>query len=124
MKYQKTHRREQAYIELFIDNILKPIRKISDVPLSGLMGCILRMFTNTKFFLDWTFSSTLYHEIGHHIHKTQSPEHAEREDVADRWGLTLQRRYLYWKYWYYMPLIWGIRMMDKRLRNIPNKYRR
>ena len=39
------------------------------------------------------FSRTLFHELGHHIHKTQAPEHFEREDVADKWKRRVSRNF-------------------------------
>ena len=35
----------------------------------------------------------LFHEIGHHIHRTIRPEYREKEDVADVWKVRLQRNY-------------------------------
>jgi len=50
------------------------------------------------------FAEVLYHEIGHHIHKTSRPEFREREDVADKWRDKLEGRFLRRRYWYLSPL--------------------
>lgn len=47
---------------------------------------------------DILFSDILFHEIGHHIHATAQPEFREKEDVADKWKLKLQRRYMRRRY--------------------------
>lgn len=51
------------------------------------------------------FGEVLYHEIGHHIHKTIRPEFQEREDVADKWRDKLTRRFIRQQYWYLMPVL-------------------
>ena len=56
------------------------------------------------------FSSVLYHEIGHHIHKTSRPEFNEREDVANRWRDKLNRSFLRRRYWYLMPVLFPLSM--------------
>ena len=99
---------QPARIELVIDNILY------DFP-----GLLLKF----GFFLDMVISSTLFHEIGHHIHETQAPEHSEREDVADKWKYRLTKKYFWKKYWYMMLLIfpfkdiikWMIKKTSKNL---------
>ena len=50
------------------------------------------------------FANVLYHEIGHHIHKTSRPEFNEREDVADNWRDKLEGRFLRNRYWYLSPI--------------------
>ena len=46
----------------------------------------------------------LYHEVGHHIHKSSEPEYREREDVADFWRKKLIGIYFRKQYWYLRPL--------------------
>ena len=58
------------------------------------------------FISDITLSGVFFHELGHHIHKTQAPEHQEREDVADKWENRLSRQYFWKRYWHLMILIW------------------
>jgi hypothetical protein len=47
----------------------------------------------------------LFHEIGHHIHRTIRPEHTEKEDVADKWAGKLNANFIRKQYWYAMPVI-------------------
>jgi hypothetical protein len=51
------------------------------------------------------FGHVLFHEIGHHIHRTIRPEHTEKEDVADAWAGKLNANFLRTKYWYAMPVM-------------------
>jgi hypothetical protein len=51
------------------------------------------------------FGHVLFHELGHHIHKTIRPEHSEKEDVADTWAGKLNAHFVRKKYWYAMPVI-------------------
>lgn len=49
--------------------------------------------------------NVLFHEVGHHIHNTIRPEHAEREDVADSWAGKLNANFIRKKYWYVSPFL-------------------
>ena len=72
--YHPRHQSQGAWIEVFVDQVLKGTPSwICAVPL-------LR---------ELHFADTLFHELGHHIHRTQAPEFREREDVADAWRLRL-----------------------------------
>ena len=51
------------------------------------------------------FGDVLFHELGHHIHKTIRPEHTEKEDVADKWASKLNADFVRKKYRYAMPVI-------------------
>lgn len=42
----------------------------------------------------------LYHEVGHHIHRTKKREHRDKEFVADEWRDKLLRSFVLKKYWY------------------------
>ena len=70
---------EEPWIELFVDQVL------SDAPAWALRLPVVRSLL---------FGTVLFHEIGHHIHAVQRPEHREREDVADEWQRRLARAYL------------------------------
>jgi hypothetical protein len=54
------------------------------------------------------FAKVLFHEIGHHVHRTVSPEFREKEDVADDWGKKLTQNYFRKHYWYVPELAWNI----------------
>jgi hypothetical protein len=96
--YHQAWHDRPATIELFVDNILekKPIPAI-----------LLRL----DFFQDMILSGLLYHELGHHIHKTMAPEHKEREDVAETWKRRLRGSYLRRKYWYLTPIAVSVNWM-------------
>jgi len=87
--YHQEWKNEPAWIELFVDSILQIW------PRATLRIPLLR---------DLAFSDVLFHELGHHIHKTQAPEYKEREDVAEDWERRLDRYYYRRKYWYLAPL--------------------
>ncbi len=78
------------YIELRVDKIIL-----------GLQGVPLRI----PILRNIVFGQVLFHEIGHHIHRTVRPEHNEREDVADKWAGKLNGNFVRNKYWYALPLL-------------------
>ncbi|NOX97713.1 MAG: hypothetical protein GXO98_06635 [Nitrospirae bacterium] len=103
--YYESWENNPASIELFVDNIATAWpTKILHIPL----------------FLDMAFSDALFHELGHHIHKTQAPEFKERENVADQWRKKLSRRYFRRYHWYLFP----IALMLCQVRKIINKKRK
>ena len=75
--YHASTRGEQAWIELFADNIFA-----QEPPCAWKLG----------FWRDWCLLHTLCHELGHHIHATMAPEFREPEDVADRRGGTIANK--------------------------------
>ncbi len=86
--YHNKWQEHPAAIELFVDKIAhRWPALILKVPL----------------FQDFLFSDVLFHEIGHHIHKTSAPEHREREDVADAWRKKLNRFYIRQRYSFLRP---------------------
>lgn len=105
--YYQKWQGKPAYIELFVDKI------IQDWPVIVL--CI-------PFFKDLVFSEVLYHEVGHHIHKTNVPEYKERENVAEVWKTRLSRLYFNDRYFYskmfLTPLIVLTMLFSKLLRLI------
>jgi hypothetical protein len=74
-----------AWIEIFVDKAMYD---------SGRYRWVFRM----PFIRDIFLSSILFHEIGHHIHATAQPEYREKEDVADKWKLKLQKHYMRSRY--------------------------
>ncbi len=97
--HQKWHNHE-AYIEIFVDTVI-----------DGFPSILIRI----PFFRDMAFSRVLFHELGHHLHKTQAPEYREREDVADNWERKLTKYYFRNKYWYLMPILYIARLIIKPL---------
>lgn len=73
--YERPRRGQPAWIELFVDTILA--------------GATLRSL-RFRFVQETVVAETLFHELGHHIHATQAPEHADPEDVAEKWRSRLE----------------------------------
>ena len=90
--YHRGHRSgsSNTYIELRVDKII-----------ASLKGAPLRF----PFLRDLVFGHVLFHELGHHIHRTIRPEHIEKEDVADKWAGKLNAHFIRKKYWYATPVI-------------------
>lgn len=88
-RYHGQTRNHSAYIELRVDKI---VRWIDNVPAAFLFRKVL-------------FGHILFHEIGHHIHRTIRPEYKEKEDVADNWVGKLNVNFVRQKYWYAVPFI-------------------
>ena len=87
--YHQKNPGHPATIELFIDKIVNRWPTlILKMPLSQ----------------DMLLADVLYHEIGHHIHKTIAPEHRERENVADDWQKKLGRHYFRQNYKWLKPI--------------------
>ena len=75
-------------IQLLMDQIL------SEVPELFLLFPPLKKYLIAK---------TLYHEVGHHIHKLESPGYRpNRETFADEWRDKLMRLF-FRRYWYLAP---------------------
>jgi hypothetical protein len=94
--YHNARDGQAAWIELFPDNIL---------------GGVPRLLRRTEFLLDILIGSTLFHELGHHLHATQSPEHREREDVAHTWRRRLMRLHFEHRYWYLNAVVMSLRWL-------------
>ncbi len=94
--YHEAWKGEPAWIEIFVDNTL-PSNKDSSV---------FRFLIKFSFMQDVIISKALYHEIGHHIHKTRAPEYGERERIADQWQKKLETSYFIHTYPYLIrPLL-------------------
>ena len=56
----------------------------------------------------YLIARTLYHEIGHHIHRLKQPGYrADQETVADEWRDKLLRDFARRRYWYFGLLVRG-----------------
>jgi hypothetical protein len=89
-RYHGRSRNSSPYIELRVDRIIFGLNRLpSRIPM-------LR---------DIVFGHVLFHEIGHHIHRTVRPEYDEKEDVADKWAGKLNRNFVRKKYWYALPIL-------------------
>jgi hypothetical protein len=97
-QYTAKWKAQPAWIEVWVDNTLRQWPK---------------GFFHFSIFRDIAISEILFHEIGHHIHKTQAPEYKEKEDVADSWMRKLNRYYYRRQYWYLAPMLLVIRFVLK-----------
>jgi len=88
--YHGTWKGEKAWIEIFVDKVL-----------NGVPTVLLRI----PLLRDLTLGEVLYHEIGHHVHRTKMPEYREPEDVADNWVKKLMGLHMRRRYWYLLPAI-------------------
>jgi hypothetical protein len=53
------------------------------------------------FIKNFLIAQTLYHEIGHHIHRLKEPGYrAKKETIADEWRDKLTREFMRRHYWY------------------------
>lgn len=89
--YHPAWKGEPAWIQVLVDNVIDRWPAI---------------FLKLPFFRDLAFAEVLFHEIGHHIHKTQIRKFADTENVAERWKRRLTAYYMRHTYWYLMPLFW------------------
>ncbi len=57
-------------------------------------------FLHLSYFRTYLLGEVLYHEIGHHIHRTRKHDRRDQEFVADEWGDKLLRSFMSKRYWY------------------------
>jgi hypothetical protein len=102
--YHAATRTEEAWVEVFVDQV---------------MTLAPSWVWHIPFLREAMLSKTLYHELGHHIHKTQAPEYREREDVADdraerlAWAMGRRR---YPVLMFVLRVLWWPWLMLKRIR--------
>lgn len=99
--YYKRTATSPAYIVIFFDLIL---------------GAWPRIVFYVPFFADAAFSKTLFHEIGHHVHRALHPEYRDSEAIANEWKTKLRRSYFRGRYWYLVPLFGVLRLASPFLR--------
>ena len=64
------------------------------------------IFLLVPMFKAYVVGETLYHEIGHHIHRLKEPGYrTEKEAVADQWKEKLLQGFFVRRYWYLAKLI-------------------
>jgi hypothetical protein len=69
----------------------------------------------------YLIARTLYHEIGHHIHRLKQPGYrAQQETVADEWRDKLLRDFARRRYWYFGLLVRGCLKLFPSLRRRKN----
>ena len=77
-----------------LDAILVLVAPVLPPPQYQLLQGVPSWATRVPIVRSLIFGTVLLHEIGHHIHAVQRPEHREREDVADDWQRRLTLGYL------------------------------
>jgi hypothetical protein len=87
-RYHPTHAGNKPWIELYVDKIERGITR----------------YRWLAFVREVVYAHVLFHELGHHLHYTQAPEHREKEDVADAWSRKLMKSYFQKRYWYLLPV--------------------
>jgi len=69
----------------------------------------------------YLIARTLYHEIGHHIHRLEQPGYrANQETVADEWCEKLLREFVRGRYWYLGLAVRGLMRLFPSLRRRQN----
>lgn len=86
--YYRATRSRPAAVWLFADNILDAIPK---------------WFIRLPFVRYVVVGGVLYHEIGHHIHRTCRPIYRDKEAIAEDWSTKLGYRFFRKRYWYFRP---------------------
>ena len=105
--YHQEWQSEPAHIKIYVDNLLNywPI-----------------WLLHIRFFVDTAVSDVFFHELGHHIHQTQTHEHKEKEDVAEEWSKRLSKRYMWKRYWYILGCLYPFkRLFDWLLKRYDEK---
>lgn len=87
--YHPRSRSSPPYIQLYVDKVLARRKWYLDLP-------VLRE--------SW-LGLTLFHELGHHVHFTQRPEHRGEELVADQWRDRFLKHFIWKRYWYLVPFL-------------------
>lgn len=106
--YYRGTRSRQAYVALFVDNILKSCEPT-----------LLRL----SVFRRAMIAETLFHEVGHHIHAVHRPVHDGKENVAEDWERKLKRAYIRKRYWYLNPFWRPVGFLLKFIVRVWDKWR-
>ena len=101
--YHRAWRGRRAWIELFVDNIA-----------GRCSPSVLRLPPVRELFV----GSVLFHELGHHLHATQRPEHTENEVVAERWQRQLLDRYVKPRLWAWLPVSFWVALAAEAYRAV------
>jgi hypothetical protein len=89
--YYPKSREERAYIEIFVDNIIKYYSSL---------------WLKVPCYRAIVFADVLYHEIGHHLQDTVYPEYRDGEDAAEEWMDELLSLFIKKNYWYLYPFLY------------------
>jgi hypothetical protein len=119
-----------AMLKMYRGKVSSEKRRVWPADCRGLYGrgniylITDQMFTNCpEFFLllppvkTYLIARTLYHEIGHHIHRLEQPGYrSDKETVADEWRDKLLRDFLRRRYWYFGLLVRGFAWLFPSIR--------
>lgn len=108
-----------AMLKMYRGKVSSEKRRVRPADCRGLYGrgniylITDQMFSDCPEFLlllppvkTYLIARTLYHEIGHHIHRLEQPGYrANREMVADEWRDKLLRDFVRGRYWYFGLLV-------------------
>ena len=97
-RYHQKWKGQPPWIELYVDQILRSWSKWS---------------LWIPFARDVALGSTLFHELGHHVHLFIRPEYREKEDVADDWGKKFMGHFLRRRHWYLIPVAWILKLFRR-----------
>ncbi len=106
--YSQGDANSPASVTLLMDNVM-------DLPK------LLRIIPLLKYFL---IGYTLYHEIGHHIHKYIKPEYKKKELVAQDYNRKLLNKMMFTRYWYFVPLFFILAMIIKGTKFFIKKFKK
>lgn len=102
--YQPAWHHDRAHIQLYIDRIFPPPR-VEPTRYMRFISPLMR-----PAYIRASLGRVLYHEIGHHIHAEQRPEHREAENVADMYMFRLMKRLLIRRFYFLPPAILAVLM--------------
>jgi hypothetical protein len=101
--YHQEWNGQPAWVELFVD------RTVEGTPDWALRVPVVRSLA---------FGTVLYHEIGHHIHARQRPEHRDREAVADDWQRRLIRVHIRRRHPIARACLWPVLQIARVVRSL------
>ena len=99
--YYQEWRGQPASIQLVTDNILV-----------GCPASLLRL----QLFRDLEVGKVLYHEVGHHLHKTVGSAGRGDEETAEYWCKWLRRIHFRRRYWFLRPVVVALKTPVRFLR--------
>jgi hypothetical protein len=98
----------RAWIEIFVDNILRNWEE--------------GWWLSFGYYREMLLGDVLFHEIGHHIQATVRPEFREQEDVADGWKLRLKRQHFRFRHPFLKAFLTPFQPLLNMLSKAASKY--
>ncbi len=103
--YRHARHDSRAYIQLYIDCIYPSGRPEPNWYERAIAPLLRPAFVRVR------LAFVLYHEIGHHIHAEQCPEHREKENVADMYMWRLMKHLLLRRCYLVIPAVLGMMIL-------------